>query len=106
MTIRIINPPRSSASYWYVMSHVKEVTQFTIIFDDGGRIEKRLSAKVELLSVMDSPRDGTDAEYDQFFFDIGCSEYSEIREREVVKTDGYYKMTSDQFSALDLPKFL
>lgn len=104
MTIRLISSPRSSASYWRIASDVKEVTQFRITYHDGSYSEKRACTKVELLSVMDAPEG--DADRFAFYSELGCTKYDKIRECEVVSTEGWYKMTSDQFSALDLPKYL
>ncbi len=104
MTIRVINPPRGSESYYYIMSNVKEVTQFNIVFHDGSRTPKKICSKVEIVSLMDIPRDCDGG--DQFLMSIGCSKYNKIRECEVADYGGYKKMTMDQFDALDLPKYL
>lgn len=104
MTIRVINPPSFSESYYYIMSNVKEVTQFNIIFHDGSRTPKKICSKVEIVSLMDTPKDCDDS--DQFLISIGCSKYNEIRECEVADYGGYKKMTMKQFDELDLPKWL
>lgn len=104
MTIRLINAPKSSASYWCILSNVKEVTQFNVYFHDGSSTPKRVCTKVEIVSLMDAPEDYDEAE--RFYISIGFAEYNEIRERVCAKTSGYIKMTNDQFGALDLPKYL
>lgn len=104
MTIKVINPPRGSESYYYIASNVKEVTQFNIIFQDGARTPKKICSKVEIVSIMDAPKDCDES--DQFLIGLGCSKYDKIRERVVADYGGYKKMTMDQFDALDLPKYL
>lgn len=104
MTIRLITSSRSSSCRWYILSDVKEVTQFRVTFHDGSFLEKRVCTKVELLSVMDAPNE--DPERVAFFANLGCTKFDKILEREVVSTEGWYKMTSEQFSGLDLLNYL
>ena len=104
MTIRVINAPNASESYYYIVSNVKEVTKFNIIFHDGSRTPKKICAKVEIVSLMDAPKDYDDAE--QFFLSIGCSKYNKILEREVADLGGYKKMSLNQFYELELPNYL
>ena len=104
MTIRVIDPPRSSESYYYVCSNVKTVTQFNIIFHNGSSTPKKLCSKIEIVSLLDCPRD-VDCP-DDFFKSIGCSKYHKILEREVADLYGYKKMREAQFDDLDLPKYL
>lgn len=104
MTIRLINAPRSSSSRWYILSDVKEVTQFRVTFHDGSSLEKRVCTKVELLSVADAPEE--DSEKLAFYAELGCTKYDEILERETVSSEGWYKMRDDQFSELDLLTYL
>lgn len=112
MTIRVINPPRGSESYYYIQSNVKTVDQFNIYFHDGSSTPKKLCAKVELVSVMDVPlccdchrRADCPATVDcagDFYKSIGCTTYNKILEREVSDLGGYKKMSMEQFEALDI----
>lgn len=104
MTIRLINVPSASESFFRVLSNVKEVTKFNVIFHDGSSTPKRLCSKVEIVSLMDAPEDYYEAE--EFYINNGCSKYCEIRERVISYTSGYKKMNSAQFNELDLPTFL
>ena len=104
MTIRIINAPTASQSFYYTATNVKEVTKFNIVFHDGSTTPKRICSKVEIISLMDAPDDYDESE--QFFIDLGCSKYDKIRECVVSDRSGYKKMRLSQFNELDLPNFL
>ena len=73
MAIRVITAPNSSSSYYYIDSNVKEVTKFNIIYHDGSKNPKKICSKVEIVSLMDVPRDYEEAQ--QFYMSIGCSKY-------------------------------
>jgi hypothetical protein len=79
---------------------VKAVTQFNVIFHDGSSTPKKLCAKVEIVSLLDCPRD-VDCP-DDFYKSIGCTKYNQILEREVADLGGYKKMRMAQFDELDL----
>lgn len=100
MTIRVINPPRASESYYYTHSNVKAVDQFNVYFHDGSSEPKKICAKVEIVSLLDYNRDVDDT--DDFYKSIGCTKYNKILEREVADLGGYKKMSIAQFEALDL----
>ena len=99
MTIRIINPPRGSESFYYTHSNVKSVDQFNVYFHDGSSEPKKICAKVEIISLLDRP---DDVDTTDFYMGIGCIKYDEIRECEVADLGGYKKMSMAQFEALDL----
>ena len=86
MTIRIINSPRLGESWCPVFKDVKQVTKDTIVFHDGTYLLKNLSAKVELISVMD-------IEYQELFKKY--PEYERIG-----------KGTLEDWKKLDLPTYI
>lgn len=95
MTIKIIDAPNGGSCRWYVESNVKAVTKFDIVYHDGTSNPKRLCSKVELLSIMDAPKDYEEG--NTFFSNLLGSP----------KTDGYLpRMTDAKFEAIDLPTHL
>ena len=97
MTIKIIDFPQQSESRVQILTGVKACTQFSAIFHDGHKWEKRLSSKVELLSVLDAPEYGT-PEYEAFKREYGRDPHG----------FGIYQLSWDEpmktseFEALDL----
>lgn len=93
MTIRIYNPVKANSSYAPVFSNVKQVTQFKIILHDGTEMDKKLSAKVEILSIADVPDDYYEAK--EFWNGLGV---------DLARLN--IKMRTHEFDSLDLPKFI
>lgn len=93
MTIRIYNPVNANNCFAPVFSNVNQVTQFKVILHDGTELDKKLSAKVEILSIADVPDDYDEAK--EFWKRLGI---------DIAKLN--MKMRTPEFDALDLPKFI
>ncbi len=102
MTIKIIDAPNGGSCRWYVESNVKTVTKFDIIYHDGTSNPKRICSKVEILSIMDAPKDYEAS--DAFFRNLlGIPESDYLKS----VTCGYLpRMTDAKFEAIDLPNHL
>ena len=53
MTVRIIHAPKAGESWVPIYTGVKQVTRSRVIFHDGSELPKSITAKVEIISVMD-----------------------------------------------------
>lgn len=98
MTIRIIEAPDRGESWIHYDSSVRTVREREIIYHDGSVGHKNYHAKIEILSVMDAPKD-----YDEgkaFYMSLqGLSDSDYL----VNPFSQYRKMTENAFDALDLP---
>lgn len=98
MTIKIIERPSRTESWWHVCSNVRTVTERAIILHSGETLHKNYFAKVEILSVFDAPEDYEESK--KFYNDLhGYTEADWLKS----PFSGYIKMRESDFSALDLP---
>ncbi len=99
MTIRIIEAPDRSESWWHVCSNVRTVNEREIVLHSGETIHKNYFSKVEILSIMDAPEDWDERK--AFYNDLhGYTEADWLKS----PFEGYYScMTQAKFDALDFP---
>lgn len=99
MTIRVIESPDRSESWWHVCSNVRTVTERHIVLHSGEAIHKNYFAKVEILSLMDAPENWEECK--AFYNNLhGYTEADWLKS----PFEGYYsRMTQAKFEALDLP---
>lgn len=79
MTVRIIHAPKAGESWAPIYTDVKQVTNTRIIFYDSSWLPKSLTAKVEIISVMDMEYPDIFKQYPQEYTRFGSGSMADWR---------------------------